>query len=85
MEFISWLQHTYDNVRYLLAERSKWWVRDTAIEHINKVYKAKRDYCIARIENKPVMIRNLPITRSEINSRLGRFYRYCPGAWKFKG
>jgi hypothetical protein len=41
-ELVSWLSLTYDNVRYLDSYKSKWWVRDTAVYHLNKVYEAKR-------------------------------------------
>lgn len=48
-ELVSWLSLNYDNVRYLDSYKSKWWVRDTAVNHINKVFEAKRKYAIAHI------------------------------------
>lgn len=84
-EVAAWYQNTYDNVRYLTSEHSKWWVKDTAVTFINKVFTAKRNYAIATIKNKPVAIRHLPITRHEISRRFGKFKKYDPILWKFRG
>lgn len=84
-EAVSWYQNTYDNVRYLSSEHSKWWVRDTAVNSINQVFTAKRKYSIALIKQHPVNIRYLDFTRHEIGKRMGKFKRYDPIIWKYKG
>ena len=84
-EAVSWYQNTYDSVRYLSTEHSKWWVRDTAVSAINSVFTAKRNYSISLIKKNPVCIRYLNITRHEIGKRMGKFKRYDPVAWKYRG
>ena len=83
-ETASWYQNTYENLKFLSTEHSKWWVKDNAIDCINQVFKASREYSIAVITKKPVKIKHLPITRKEINQRFGKFKRYDPILYKYK-
>lgn len=83
-QILSWYQNTFDNVRYLNTDHSKWWVRDSATKYINEVFGAKRSYALAKLLRKPVSVKNLEIERREINSRLSDFGRYDPITWKLK-
>ena len=85
LEVASWYQNTYNNLRYLSSNYSKWWVKDSAVSSINSVFTSKRNYAIALIKGIPVRIKNLPITRYEIGKRFGKFKRYDPVIWKYKG
>lgn len=85
LEVASWYQNTYNNLKYLSSNHSKWWVKDSAVSSINAVFTSKRNYSIALIKNIPVRIKNLPITRYEIGKRFGKFKRYDPVVLKYKG
>ena len=84
IEAVSWYQSVYDSARYLSTEHSKWWAKDSAVNSINQVFSAKRQYSIALIKHNPVSVRYLPITRNELNKRFGKFKRYDPVTWKYR-
>jgi adenylate/nucleoside-diphosphate kinase len=84
-ELVSWIQSNFDNVRYLSTDKSKWWVRDAAVEHINNVFQAKRKFAISHMQKKPAEIQYLAISSNEIESRLTRFLRFDPVIWHFSG
>ena len=85
LETVCWYQNAYDNVRYLNSDYSRWWVKDSAVLYINRVFTSKRNYSIAMIKGTPVRIKNLPITRLEISKRFGKFRRYDPVVLKYQG
>lgn len=82
---LSWMQNTFDTVRYLSTEHSKWWVKDTALEHINIVYGARNAYAIAKLKGIPVNIQYLGIARQDINAAESKYKRYDIVIWKFRG
>jgi adenylate kinase family enzyme/YHS domain-containing protein len=84
LETVSWYQSTYNNVQYLNTDHSKWWMKDAAINNINQVFSACKQYSISLINKKPVNIKHLKITRHEISKRFGKFKRYDPVTWKYK-
>jgi adenylate/nucleoside-diphosphate kinase len=85
LETVSWYENAYDNIRYISSNFSKWWVKDSATTCINSVFTSKRNYSISLIKGTPVRIKNLPISRSEISGRFGKFKRYDPIILKYKG
>jgi adenylate kinase family enzyme/YHS domain-containing protein len=80
-----WFQSTYDNIRYIDSTKSKWHVRDAASDFMNAAFKAQRIYSIAAIQNTPVPVAGLTFARTELNSRLSKFKKYCPVEWRFRG
>ncbi|CAG9329088.1 unnamed protein product [Blepharisma stoltei] len=84
-EILSWVQNTFDTARYLSTDHSKWWVKDTAIEHLSIVYGARNNYAIAKLKGTPINIQYLGIARQDISSALSKFKRYDIVIWKFRG
>ena len=80
-----WYSNTFHNVKYLDAEKSKWYINDTAKEAINRIQKATYDYSIASIKNNAVDISDLCISRYDINKKLSELKSYCPVVWKQRG
>jgi len=84
-EVLAWYQNTWGSVHYLTSERSKWWLEDSTMEAVNKVFEAKRKFAVALVKKSPAEIKHVGLPRKEIASRLSKFKRFDPVVWRLAG
>jgi adenylate/nucleoside-diphosphate kinase len=84
-EVLAWYQNTWGSVHYLTSERSKWWLEDSTMEAVNKVFEAKRKFAISLVKKSPAVIKNVGLPRKDIASRLCKFQRFDPVVWRLAG
>ncbi|XP_075253347.1 adenylate kinase 9-like [Convolutriloba macropyga] len=82
---IEWYQREHDNFHSVDGTMSKWWVGEKSKQIAFESVRATQTYMDRTYQGSAASIKNLCITPTEFQSRLGVFGQYCPVSLALRG
>ncbi|CAG2053077.1 unnamed protein product [Timema podura] len=77
-EFLRWVSGEYQNLMFLEARKSKWWMLNEAKDAMFKVMGSIKRFFQNSDEAKPRSLEWMCVTPREFQERQGKFMHYCP-------